>query len=265
MDICFLFLPFSARGSPSAESGPKSALHYFKSKLRQYLCNTGINAETEVFSYNDEINAETYLDKIYEYLQENYKKYELIIIFGGNHLSVYPVYRFLLNEPGNLIINLDAHRDIYKTDGQLTHASFIRYVEINEESQLINYGYRDFLNCENESLFYSKTFSVFEYKEFMEYLSDMEIDLYRNVYLDIDVDVFDPSIFPYSATNMSMGISLDSTQNLLTYLGLYSPKVISFSEYSPLLDSRNLGISFMYKIAEYLITKRQTRYEQLKR
>src|SRR5262245_1486114 len=56
---------------------------------------------------------------------------EFLIWIGGNHLSVMPLYEELGERPKSLVMQFDAHLDIYHHDDakvELSHGNFIRFL-----------------------------------------------------------------------------------------------------------------------------------------
>lgn len=251
-NICFIFLPFAYYGNPSTESGPKNLKQYYfgnlRSKYEPYFNIT-------VFEVENSYDIKKLLGKeLTSAIGDTLKKFDLCFAFGGNHLSLLPVYQAFAEVEKSLVLSFDAHRDVYEAENKITHASFLRFLSLERKSKLIGIGYRDFFVHQDIEKFYDEQFSIFELKEFENYLRGLEFLLFDSIHLDFDLDVFDPHLFPYTPTKMSFGLDFTTTLNLLHFLPNDKFKVISFSEYDPTHDYENLGCGFIYRLVDYFLT-----------
>ncbi len=133
-------------------------------------------------------------------LRKHLRKEDRVLFIGGDHFITYPIARALraIHEDF-VIIQLDAHldrRDVFE-GSRYNHATVMRRLE-EEGFTVYTLGYRAFA----KGLEYTteKTF-MFRVLEPLEDILD-EVDI--PIYLTLDVDVLDPSIFP-SVTNPEGG------------------------------------------------------------
>lgn len=136
-------------------------------------------------------------DKVFSLLSE--KKFPVVI--GGNHTVSIGSIKAYSEYYNNLsVLQLDAHADLRQTyeGSEFNHASAMArarecapIVQVGIRSMSIDelpYADKDRMFCSHD-LYYDKNL----YKKALEKLSE-------NVYITIDLDVFDPSIMPSTGT-----------------------------------------------------------------
>ena len=220
---------------PFAYNGPCGSIQG-AGQLYNYLFN---------HKYNDRIFYQHFKQSSYDYLEEIYKYFSLndmrkSVIFGGNHLSVFPIHRFAA-EKNYCVIILDAHRDCYDSDEDMNHGNFLKFIDNN---QLYIYGYRDFMN---EFMIINQNIRFFRKDEkeiFVNTILDLKSKGMR-FYLDIDFDVIDPMYFSATSCPIAGGLLEDDILEIIDIIGGEALDYISFEEYIPLLDdgtSKKLAI-----------------------
>jgi len=143
------------------------------------------------------------LDMIYGHVKAIINDDKLPVMLGGEHLVTLGAVRAMVEKHPDLnIIHFDAHTDL-RDDylGQkLSHATVIRRChELIGDNRIYSYGIR------------SGTREEFEWAGEHIYLQRFNLDNIREtnapVYLTIDLDVLDPSVFPATGTPEAGGIS----------------------------------------------------------
>ena len=153
-------------------------------------------------------------------------------ILGGDHNITYPVVRALKQYLVDFwIVHLDAHldtRDRYKGN-KFTHASVMKRVsEIIGEDKIISVGYRSLAKGEEYPPTFSSPFKVFEpLKDFLIKLKP------ERIYLTLDLDVLDPSVFPAVGNPEPGGIGI---KEIIDTIKLLKGKLVGFDivEFNPL-------------------------------
>ena len=180
------------------------------------------------------------------YLNNTYDK---IIIFGGNHLSLLPIYQIAEDLVYNSI-TFDAHRDYLNNNGLITHASFLRYIKKGNSKKYI-LGFRDCIKSGEKYKYFNKEISA-------EYLKSKKLNIIlpnEVRFLDIDVDFFDPKIFPYTSCKKGNGFfSRRYVLKILKSINLSDIKILSFSEYVNILDNDKNGIKIIIEILKKILT-----------
>src|SRR5438874_597316 len=87
---------------------------------------------------------------------------DFLLWLGGNHLSALPVYEELAGLGDALVVQFDAHLDLYNLSGvteTLSHGNFLRHAERLPE--IVNVGHRDlFLPAKAIREYYIETFAA---------------------------------------------------------------------------------------------------------
>ena len=215
MHFPIYLLPFAYNGPCITECGPLAISHEIKKDFLFHQFDLIEKKQGFCESPHD------YLKRIQIELTSN--SIDKGAFIGGNHLSFLPIYR-AAKEKGYTIVVLDAHRDYLEQD-EISHASFIKYLS---DIPIIIFGYRDRIDSvapDNVTLF-----PVNKLSEFLEYISKLDY-----VYLDIDIDVLDPSEFPCTYSKINGGIMKSDLFNIIKHLSS-KIKWLSISEYAPVLD-----------------------------
>lgn len=239
MKKCFVFIPFAYNGPCVSESGPK-VIEYELKKI--YNKNIFFNYE---MGFDDTPNQ--FLKRIYKNILELEKIYDKVIVFGGNHLAILPIYNIASLKNYNSL-TLDAHRDYLKNDGNLTHASFLRYIDTNNINKKIILGIRDHIKETDKFNFFSEEITTNDFRK----NNNILINNLNIKYLDIDFDVLDPKIFPYTICKKENGLNFKDLINLFQKITISEIKLISFSEYVPILDAKKYGIKKIFKLLKIL-------------
>jgi len=184
---------------------------------------------------------------------------KLIIMLGGEH-SVTPgmVAAFARTHSPMSVLQLDAHADLRdKYDGtQYSHACAMR--RVLEHCPAVQVGIRSlsrpemrFIQRENLPVFFMR-----DIRARTDWMDEAIGRLSENVYVTIDLDVFDPSIMPSTGTPEPGGLLWDET---LTFLKTLAEKrrIVAFDvvELSP--QPGNIAPDFLaakliYKLIGYI-------------
>ncbi len=171
-----------------------------------------------------------------------------ILFVGGDHFITYPVARALRAIHGDFaIIHLDAHldrRDIFE-GSRYNHATVMRRLE-EEGFTIYTFGYRAFA----KGLEYTtdRTFM-----HVIEPMKDILQEIRLPVYLTLDVDVLDPSVFPSVTNPEGGGIHF---KELMEAIGLLKGRLIGADlvEFSPIVgDHYKSGVTAAILVRELLV------------
>ena len=123
------------------------------------------------------------------------------VMIGGEHLVSYPVIKAYYEKyPDLCVIHFDAHTDLREEflGRKLSHATFMRHCHsFLGDGKIFQFGIRSGDKSEFE---WAKS-HIFQQKFDFEHLPEI-IDKLKNVpvYITIDLDVLDPSVFPGTGT-----------------------------------------------------------------
>jgi agmatinase len=196
---------------------------------------------------------------------DNIDRGEFTLWLAGNHLGVLPVYESL--QPEDVVIQFDAHLDCYNfhdTETELSHGNFMLHA--SSRPRVINVGHRDLL-MENADIrnYYERVISAEEWlcnpTATLQQLQTFVASASR-VWIDIDADVFDPSVCPAVHGPLPFGPSSSAVLQLIA--GVWSPNVIgvSISEFDPGRDHKELSLQLFGWLVEWLLVRATVRMKQ---
>jgi agmatinase len=186
-------------------------------------------------------DVETSLDIVYDTTSKILKDNKLPMMIGGEHLVTFPVVKALMEKYEDLhIIHLDAHTDLRDEflGRKLSHATVLRRChDILGDGRIFQFGIRSGDRHEFEwakSHTHLRKFDLVGLEEAVELIKD------KPVYITIDLDVLDPSVFPGTGTPEPGGITYKELLNAIkSFTGLNNVVGADIVELSPMLDSSN--------------------------
>lgn len=194
-------------------------------------------------------NTAKALDMIEETATTIINAHKKPLMIGGEHLVTLPVIKSLVKKyPDLCIIHFDAHTDLREDylGEPLSHASVIRRAwELVGDGHIYQFGIRSGLKTEFE---WAKTHTMlqrFNTEGLAEIIQTLQG---RPVYLTIDLDVLDPSVFPGTGTPEPGGISMKELLDalmLLKELPLVGADVV---ELSPHYDASGISTAAACKV-----------------
>ncbi|MCK0070642.1 agmatinase [Kordiimonas laminariae] len=178
-----------------------------------------------------------------------------ILTIGGEHsISYAPIKRHLEAYPDMVLLHLDAHADL--RDGyegyHYSHASIIRRSldHFTDQNELIQYGIRSGTREEYDYMREHKTIATSR-DEFLERVKAIPAE--RPIYLTLDLDYFDPGIFPGTGTPEPGGEDFHSFISLMKILREKNLVGADVVELSPPIDSTGNSEVFAAKVVRELI------------
>ncbi|MDI3502731.1 MAG: agmatinase [Archaeoglobi archaeon] len=192
----------------------------------------------------DSDDPEEMIERVENFLREIPKKH--LIAVGGEHLITYPV-AMVTDSP---VLSFDAHLDLCESyEGRkFSHATVMRRIsETGREVVIV--GYRTFHPDELKFARSSENVTAVTSREVKENPEEVIsiLQSFDDVYLSLDLDVFDPSYAPSVSTPEAFGISpwdfLKLTENLKIKHG-------DIVELSPGYDAGETAV-----LAVYLLTR----------
>jgi agmatinase len=176
------------------------------------------------------------------------------IAFGGEHLLAYPLIMSAFEAHRDLaVIQMDAHADIRPDlwEDRLTHATFLGRVGDRMGFENIKqFGVRSGSREEWELAKHFDTMRPFTVEALSAHLDSLGG---RSIYLTLDMDVLDPSLYPGTGTPEPGGISWDL---LIEGLKLFRGKPLAGMdclELSPHYDATGVSAMTMAKTLRELI------------
>lgn len=199
-------------------------------------------------------NTERALGQIEEYTRKVVQDGKIPCMIGGEHLVTLGAVRAVAEQYPDLhIIQFDAHADLRDDylDEKLSHATVIHRVwDILGDGRIFQFGIRSGDRSEFEwgrNHVFTNKFNFNGLEEIVESLKG------KPVYLTIDLDVLDPSVFPGTGTPEAGGVSfMELLQGILMVSGL-NIVGCDVNELSPIYDQSGVSTAVACKVLRELI------------
>jgi len=193
---------------------------------------------------------------VYNKTQELLKEGKFLSFLGGEHSVSIGIIDAFAEKYNNLtVLQLDAHADLRKSylDSEFNHACAMHRASKN--TNLIQVGIRSMDICEKEYMNYDKCFfaeNIYSQTEWMQQSIDKMTD---DVYISIDLDVFDPSIMPATGTPEPGGLDWNTVINYLKKV-FETKNIVGFDivEFAPIEGLKAPGFlvsKLYYKLLSY--------------
>lgn len=199
-------------------------------------------------------NPEKALNMLYDFTSELVLDEKVPMMIGGEHLVSLPVIKACAEEYSNLVVlHFDAHADVRNEymGEELSHATVMRRVsEIVAPEKIYQYGIRSGTREEFE---WSKNNTNFYPLTCRSFIDEFDIDKDTPVYVTIDLDVLDPSIFSGTGTPEPGGIDFHEMMDIIIKLKDYHIVGADIVELSPHYDNSGVSTAVACKILRELV------------
>lgn len=199
-------------------------------------------------------NTERVLSTIEEMTDNILKDQKKPLMIGGEHLVTLGSVRAVIKQYPDLhIIHFDAHadlRDDYLGE-KLSHASVMRRChELVGDDRIYQFGIR---SGDREEFLWAKD-HVFTQKFNLDRI-DQVVECLRGkpVYLTIDLDVLDPSVFPGTGTPEAGGVTFAELTNALNKVFKLNIVAMDMNELSPVYDQSGASTALACKLLRELL------------
>ncbi len=210
--------------------------------------------------------SEEMVANVYNSVAQFLKLNKFVVTVGGEHsISPAPIRAYAEKYPGLSILQLDAHADLQPAyDGNpLSHASAMsRVKEIPEVANLIAVGIRSMSNDEVEFMDKQLTYFAHDIWDKEAWMDQVVEKLADNVYVTLDLDVFDPSTMPSTGTPEPGGLGWYSILKILKKVA-GKRNIVGFDivELCPSSTDKSpdfLAAKLIYKILSYIFVPHPT-------
>lgn len=166
-------------------------------------------------------NTDKVLEEIYEGTKEILDDDKFPFMIGGEHLVTLPAFKAVHEKYDDIyVLHFDAHTDLREeyNNNKNSHATVIKRIwDIVGDGRIFQFGIRsgtreEFNFALKEKHTYMETHTIDSFWKIISTLSG------KNVYLTIDLDVLDPSIFPGTGTPEPGGISYRQFEQIFKIL-----------------------------------------------
>lgn len=219
-DIVLLPVPFDRTSSwiKGASMGPKAIIEASK-KMELYDIETDSEVHTKGIHTAKELVSKTSQEmvrKVYKEVKKALKDRKFPVVLGGEHtVALGSIKAHAETHDCMSILHLDAHsdmRDSYE-GSKYSHASVMaRCKEITEE--IVSVGIRSMDSSELGNINKKNIFYASDIRR-GAWINKATAKLSENVYITIDLDVFDPSIMPSTGTPEPGGLGWYEVLDLL--------------------------------------------------
>lgn len=173
--------------------------------MELYDIETGIEVYREGIHVLEEAPGFDSPQQMFDYTYQNTKSLlqegKFLTFFGGEHsISIGLIKAHYEHFEDITVLQLDAHADLRKeyNGTPFNHACAVYDARLN--ANLVQVGIRSMDISEKDEMDYDKVFFADEIK-YNNYWQDQAMDqMTENVYITLDLDVFDPSIMPATGT-----------------------------------------------------------------
>jgi len=199
-------------------------------------------------------NTEKVLNMIEKFTTDIIKDDKIPVMIGGEHLVTLPAVRAVYDKFNELyVIHFDAHTDLRENylGEKLSHASVIRRVwDFVGDNRIYQFGIRSGEKYEfdwaNEHTILNK-FNCNGIEETIKEIGD------KPVYVTIDLDILDPSIFPGTGTIEPGGISFNDMMEVIRKIKVLNIVGADVVELSPHYDVSGTSTAVACKILRELV------------
>ncbi|MGA2367948.1 MAG: agmatinase [Dehalococcoidia bacterium] len=221
--VCILPVPYDSTTEwhSGTRNGPKSIieasfyLEMYDIELGREICDVGIHTLTALEPVLN--GPEAMLERVYQAVRSLLDQSKFVAMLGGEHSISYGAVRAFSEKYDNLsVLQLDAHTDLRDQylGTKFSHACAMR--RIIELCPITQVGIRSLSLEENQYIMSNKLKPFFFELEYgPSAIEKITASLNDNVYISIDLDVFDPSIMSAVGTPEPGGMSWSQVTSLL--------------------------------------------------
>ncbi len=203
-------------------------------------------------------SAEMALDSISECTSRILADKKIPFMMGGEHLVTLGTFREVFKVwPGVHVVHFDAHADLRQDylGVRLSHACVLRRChDLVGDGRIHQFGIR---SGEREEFQWARAghtdmhpFTLDGLEETVEALAGQRVP----VYLTVDLDVLDPSVFPGTGTPEAGGVTFEQLRSALaTVCSRLDVVALDVNELAPMLDGSGASTAVACKIVRELL------------
>ena len=206
----------------------------------------------------EDSSPEEVFKKVYQTSRELLETNKFLSFFGGEHsISIGIIKAFAEKFNKLTVLQLDAHADLRETylGSKYNHACALHEAGLN--TNLIQVGIRSMDISEKKYLNPDKCFFAHEMQKNESWMKEAISLMTDNVYLTLDLDVFDPSIMPSTGTPEPGGLlwfeTLDFLRQVFERKNVVGFDIVEFAPIDILKAPDFLVSKLYYKLISYKI------------
>ncbi|WP_185851541.1 agmatinase [Blattabacterium cuenoti] len=268
--IVLIPVPYDYTGTwkKGSKKGPKAFL-----SASEHMELYDIETNSEVYKkgifivpspiVNSSIPSKEMIKKVYDITKKYLFKKKFVTLIGGEHsISIGSIRAFGETYTNMSILHMDAHADLrpmYNGD-PYNHACSM--YEASKKYPVIQIGIRSMDILEKKYIKKENTFYIHDIYKNDLWMKKAIQKLSKNVFLSIDIDVFDPSIAPSTGTPEPGGMFWYKTLKFLKMV-FKNKKVIGFDIVELLPNEKESSTDFLvvklyYKLLSYKFSLHNT-------
>jgi len=242
-----------------ADKGPEAFLNASEN-MELY----DIETDSEVYqqgiyladSIGDFSSPEAMVEVVYETTKKYILKNKFVTIFGGEHsISIGTIRAFNHTFEHLTVLQLDAHADLRPEyqGSKCNHACAL--FEASQTTNLIQVGIRSMDRIEKSVMDSEKTYFAHEMAVDDSWVDNAMDQMTENVFITIDLDVFDPSILPSTGTPEPGGLfwyeTLDFLKQVFNEKNVVGFDIVELCPNAADKSSDFLAAKLYYKMLSY--------------
>lgn len=195
------------------------------------------------------------LDNIKNFAEKIFAANKIPVMIGGEHLVTLGMFRAAAEKFSNInVIHFDAHTDLRDDylGAKLSHATVIRRIyDIIGDGKIFQFGIRSGDRPEFEFAEKHTRLQKFNFDGLEKVIAEVAN---KPIYLTIDLDVLDPSVFPGTGTPEAGGVTflqlLDAALKIIRQCNVVA---VDLAELSPPYDPSGISTATALKILREII------------
>jgi agmatinase len=203
-----------------------------------------------------DISTTEMIDAVHGTTQYYLESNKFVVVIGGEHsVSIGSIRAHAKHFKNLTVLQLDAHSDLREeyNGSKYNHACVM--ARAKEFCPIVQVGIRSMDSSEKDSIDKMRIFFAKEIHNKTDWIKKVISKLSENVYITIDLDVFDPSIMPSTGTPEPGGLLWYEVLELLKTV-IEKKNVVGFDVVELCPDDRNSAPDFMaakliYKLLSY--------------
>ncbi len=248
------------------EKGPKAILEasdkleLFDEELQKEVYRVGINTQAPVNVRG--LGSKNMIDAVEKEVSDIYKKKKMPVVLGGEHSVTIGAVKAVNREFDDVsVLYFDSHYDLKDSyeGSKYSHACVAR--RLLEIAPLVEIGVRSLSRDEKDFLPNNniKIISMTEVRKDQDWRNKIKNSLSKNVYISIDLDVFDPSIMPSVGTPEPGGFAwyefLDVIRDVIAEKNIVGFDVVELCPIKNMISADFMAARLIYKIIGYIFNK----------
>lgn len=203
-----------------------------------------------------ELSTVEMIEAVHEAVRYHLEMDKFTVVIGGEHsVSIGSIKAHIQRYPDLTVLQLDAHTDLREeyNGSKYNHACVM--ARTKELCPIVQVGVRSMDLSEKERMDESRVFFAERLGHHTDWIDQVVSKLSQNVYVTVDLDVFDPSIMPSTGTPEPGGLLW---YDVLTLLKAVCKKknIVGIDVVELCPDSRNkapdfLAAKLIYKLLSY--------------